>query len=59
MDDHVTGTMFLDSNELDQQPAHTFLTKWTFNNKSCGTDIQDKFITLNNYNNKKCDKWEK
>ncbi len=37
MDDHVTGTMYLDSNELERQPAHTFLTKWTFNNKSCGT----------------------
>jgi len=37
MDDHVTGTMYLDSEELERQPAHTFLTKWTFNNKSCGT----------------------
>ncbi|KKM77917.1 hypothetical protein LCGC14_1365140 [marine sediment metagenome] len=37
MDDYVTGTMYLDSNELEQQPAHTFLTKWTFNNKICGT----------------------
>lgn len=37
MDDHVTGTMYLDSTELERQPAHTFLTKWTFNNKSCGT----------------------
>ena len=37
MDDNVTGTMYLDSNELERQPAGTFLTKWTFNNKSCGT----------------------
>ncbi|MHA1989166.1 MAG: hypothetical protein ACW98D_21290 [Promethearchaeota archaeon] len=37
MDDHVTGTIYLDSNELERQPAHTFQTKWTFNNKSCGT----------------------
>ncbi|MFX1281166.1 MAG: hypothetical protein ACFFA3_17580 [Promethearchaeota archaeon] len=37
MDEHVTGTMYLDSNDLERQPAHTFRTKWTFNNKSSGT----------------------
>ena len=37
MDNQVTGTMYLDSNDLERQPAYTFLTKWTFNNKSCGT----------------------
>ena len=37
MDDHVTGTMYLDSNELEKQPSQTFRTKWTFNNKSSGT----------------------
>ncbi|KKL68113.1 hypothetical protein LCGC14_2128240, partial [marine sediment metagenome] len=37
MDEYLTGTMYLDSEELENQPAYTFLTKWTFNNKSCGT----------------------
>ncbi|MFW9881651.1 MAG: hypothetical protein ACFFG0_51960, partial [Candidatus Thorarchaeota archaeon] len=37
MDDYVTGTMYLDSEELENQPAKSFLAKWTFNNKSCGT----------------------
>jgi hypothetical protein len=37
MDEHVTGTMYLNSKELEKQPSQTFLTKWTFNNKSCGT----------------------
>ncbi|MFW9970363.1 MAG: hypothetical protein ACFFDF_09200 [Candidatus Odinarchaeota archaeon] len=36
MDDHVTGIMYLDSEGLENQPVQSFLTKWTFNNKSCG-----------------------
>ena len=49
MDDYVTGTMYLDSDELEQQPAHTFQNKRTFNNKSSGTGKTKKNYEIIKY----------